>query len=332
MWPSGDSGTWWRALILAPWLAFGSPGCQPKDATPPESTVPEGDADADADTDTDTDADSDTAVARVGDWVDLAVGFDFVCGIKDDQSLLCWGRNDNGESKPPWGRFVDVEAAPDGLFACALTPSGRIHCWGLNNVGQTDAPAGVFTDLFVGGNASCAARIDGRLICWGFSGGDVGAPPGGPIDSVSFPLSTACGLRPNGRIVCWGADTYETDTDQPPRGSFIALDCGQAQCFALDEDGRLNDWGQGPDPRWDVLPPEDAGYVGVVNATYLGCATRPDRTTSCWGMTRSVPPPDPSDRILMMGVGDFFACFLHQDGRITCSGTDRYCDCFDIPD
>src|SRR5262249_55029023 len=62
----------------------------------------------------------------------------YVCGLRTDGTLRCWGDNLYGESQPdnvaPTDRLLAISAAP--TFACAVRPDGSIVCWGNQPAGQ----------------------------------------------------------------------------------------------------------------------------------------------------------------------------------------------------
>ena len=54
-----------------------------------------------------------------------------------------------------------------GLHSCGLRTDNTIVCWGYNNGGQTDAPSGTFQAVSAGGLHSCGLRNDNTVACWG---------------------------------------------------------------------------------------------------------------------------------------------------------------------
>ncbi len=57
-----------------------------------------------------------------------AGGSDFLCGIRTDLTLSCWGRPDVGLAMPPPGRFAVVAAGRRDV--CALAIDATMTCWG----------------------------------------------------------------------------------------------------------------------------------------------------------------------------------------------------------
>jgi alpha-tubulin suppressor-like RCC1 family protein len=143
----------------------------------------------------------------------------FICAIRSDSSLWCWGRNKEGNlGDGTYGYLViapvqtlgltDIVSAATGHeHACASTTDGVAFCWGNmfspNQFGQLgsgstggSATAVQVVDLdsvvFVsaGGFFSCAVRQDGSAWCWGLNySGELGV---GDESQQSFvPLQVA---------------------------------------------------------------------------------------------------------------------------------------------
>jgi hypothetical protein len=107
-------------------------------------------------------------VAGDGDWF---------CGIRDDDSLECWGDESDVEP-PPAGQFKDVALDSDG---CAVALDGSLRCWGQSSSiapSLLDPPAGVYERVATGTFAACAITTTGGVRCWGEGSFDgENAPP-----------------------------------------------------------------------------------------------------------------------------------------------------------
>ena len=126
-----------------------------------------------------------TRTRRQARSVDVAVGWQFACAVREsDSELECWGTNsfgrsvlDYGQANPPEGEFTSVSAGY--LHACGLRTTGEITCWGATT---SDAPTrlrGVFTQVSSGTTHSCALRENGAVECWGLNNfGQFNAPSG----------------------------------------------------------------------------------------------------------------------------------------------------------
>ena len=144
------------------------------------------------------------------------------CAIRDDDQVVCWGRNNKtGQLGAP--TFDEVRSAlpllvdnvqdairvATGLdHSCAIRKGGTVRCWGANDYGQvgfgTPAPLAVekiaqdvpgVTDavaLALGARTSCVVRQSGKVSCWGFGGsGSLGAGALDGGDTQKSPVDVA---------------------------------------------------------------------------------------------------------------------------------------------
>jgi alpha-tubulin suppressor-like RCC1 family protein len=177
-------------------------------------------------------------------WVDLAAGLNHTCGVRQDGTLWCWGRNTAGQlgdgtnvSKPdpkqvlPAGAQDWKEVAASGEYTCARRATGAVLCWGRNDnaqlgLGNVMTPvmtptqvAGTFAAIDAGGATTCAVAMDGALFCWGRNAnGEVGvgntANPVMAVTQVGVDKDwarpvlgqgvSACALKKSGDLYCWG--------------------------------------------------------------------------------------------------------------------------------
>ncbi|MBL9024227.1 MAG: hypothetical protein JNL21_18685 [Myxococcales bacterium] len=89
-----------------------------------------------------------TDVPGVENAVQVASGGgSFSCALLRDKTVVCWGRNTNGELGDGTQRSIrgsarvaglsDVRAVACGLeHACALNEDGTVRCWGSNRLGE----------------------------------------------------------------------------------------------------------------------------------------------------------------------------------------------------
>lgn len=132
----------------------------------------------------------------IANFVKLAAGQHFTCGLTNSNLVYCWGRNGlgalgngggfSGNSDTPVQvsnitDFVDIAATNNG--ACGIRKSGDVWCWGQNDVGQlgtnntgthSDVPVQTDTNIkfkkiigAAGLNTYCALSVDNDIYCWG---------------------------------------------------------------------------------------------------------------------------------------------------------------------
>ena len=167
--------------------------------------------------------------APSGSFTTVSTGDTHSCALAVDESVICWGSNEYGQSDAPSGSFTAVSAG--GSHSCALLVDQSVVCWGNDDWEAAgawlDVPSGSFTDVSAGGDHSCALRTDSTIVCWGavsgveVDGGYSVAPsadgryaaPSGSFAAVSassgWGRGATCGLRTDNAIVCvdqWGDD------------------------------------------------------------------------------------------------------------------------------
>ncbi len=125
------------------------------------------------------------------DWVRIVLGQNATCGLRNDDSLWCWGSNDFGDLgfPPPTGSNVPRRVeGPAGYFALAVETfhgggiqrDGSLWTWGRNAEGQlgvgdivdrgTPTKAGDasrWIGVATGRFHTCALRADKQVLCAG---------------------------------------------------------------------------------------------------------------------------------------------------------------------
>lgn len=134
-----------------------------------------------------------TLVLPDATWTELGAGDGHTCGVQDDGSLWCWGRNAqsqlglgasaSGQVREPTrvgtsNEWVSVEASLRST--CARRATGALYCFGENDQGQlgltnatsASSPQAVtggllFDQYEVGVFHTCGLTFEGKLYCWG---------------------------------------------------------------------------------------------------------------------------------------------------------------------
>src|SRR5690606_20286582 len=159
-------------------------------------------------------------------FTDIATGSSHACGLKQDGSTWCWGRNRVGELGDP---SLSLSAEPVRVLTvpsftvitsgdnstCGLTVGGSVQCWGAATVGDapivnSPIPLEVAlpepaTTLHQGQQMGCATLQSGDVWCWGPSNRlrTPGAAPARvnvpePLLEVTVGIGIACGLGTSG--------------------------------------------------------------------------------------------------------------------------------------
>jgi alpha-tubulin suppressor-like RCC1 family protein len=73
----------------------------------------------------------------LGDVIAIAAGIESSIALRKDGSVVCWGRNDFGQSTAPGAAQSNVIAIAAGeVHSVALRADGTVLAWGNNNFGQ----------------------------------------------------------------------------------------------------------------------------------------------------------------------------------------------------
>ena len=96
------------------------------------------------------------------DFVSIASGRYHNLALRQDGSIVGFGRNDYGQAVPPDGNDFTAVAA-GGWHGLALCSDGSIVGWGGNDYGQATPPEGNdLKAIAAGGSQSLALKQDGR--------------------------------------------------------------------------------------------------------------------------------------------------------------------------
>ena len=143
------------------------------------------------------------ATAPTGGFKTVDAGNSHSCGIRSDNTVVCWGNNEDGQADAPTGAFKTVDAG--WRHSCGIRSDNTVVCWGINEFGQTTAPAGGFKSVSVGSKHSCGLRSNDTITCWGSNSVGQATAPTGAFKTVSSGMNNfSCGIRSNDTIVCWG--------------------------------------------------------------------------------------------------------------------------------
>lgn len=179
--------------------------------------------------------------------LDLSVGEEHTCAVKQSGEIYCIGRNKYGQlgngsaggqtstAVQVQGISSAVQVAAGANHTCAVLQDGTARCWGLNRDGQlgngstaddpVTSPVQVqglssVTDISAGGN-TCVVLQSGETRCWGQAGLEEQLGPdqddsATPVDVPTLPKASrvsvgqnhACAVLQTGEIHCWGSNEF----------------------------------------------------------------------------------------------------------------------------
>ena len=152
----------------------------------------------------------------------LALGQAHSCAIKGDGSVVCWGRDDEGQTGtsgvPALGADRTATAIAAGKnHTCALLDDDSVKCWGDDSSGQV---AGGTPSL---GSSSLSSKAK----------------------AISLGYDHSCALLVSGAVQCWGSNVSEQkdgDSTATSDTTLVTVDLGQN---ALGQDRRARALGLG---------------------------------------------------------------------------------------
>lgn len=207
----------------------------------------------------------------VSDGIQVSVGDVHSCAVRDNGTVLCWGRNSDGR--------IGDGSQTDAFRAVTVVDESNLNLTGVVRVSA-------------GANHSCAVSGAGDAWCWGNNEqGQIGiGTQGGPVlratpvldetgermrdvldIRASYGFSCALRDRNGGEVWCWGVQ------------STGALGNGESSGVGLDPAPVLI--AQGGEPL-DGVVSLDLGGILASGPQFEGggCATRSDSTLWCWGL------------------------------------------------
>ena len=139
--------------------------------------------------------------------LDIAIGGNFSCALLDNETIKCWGDNNDGQVGPGWsnthehspvevalGSHVPISLSAGGYHACAVTDEGELICWGSNWAGQ------------LGRGTSGTGQ-------WG-APSEVSLPNNALAEAVSLEKDSTCFLRTDAEVHCFGSSYNLTAPNQ----------------------------------------------------------------------------------------------------------------------
>jgi hypothetical protein len=274
---------------------------------------------------------------------------DHSCGVREDGSVTCWGRDNDGESTPPELSpenfdFAEVSA---GLYhTCALVncyaspgqfcPFGNTHCWGRDTYGQASPNINDrFAQISAGGYHTCGIKADGSIKCWGFDGEGQSTPPELPPESFDFTEVSAglyhtCALVdcypspgqfcPFGNTYCWGNDAYG-QASPSINDRFAQISAGSYHTCGIKADGSIKCWGL---DNYGQSTPPDVNFRQVSLGEYHSCGVQADRSVACWGRDTYGQATPPGGLFQRVAAGRYHTCGVKTNGSVTCWGYENY--------
>ena len=265
-------------------------------------------------------------------FTQITAGWHHACGLQDDGTAACWGRNISGSLELPGGNPTFSRISAGLNFNCGLRDDGAIACWGENEAGQASPPNGSFDDIAAGQNHACALS-EGALTCWG-----KGFPDGPEtIQGIPTYLSTiqagsgfTCGLTLDADMACWANVDEELEVAFGDDGSelaitpgpFAELAIGLHHACAIKSDGSVLCGLEERKHYSQRARPPPTKFVQISGGWHHACGITEASDIECWGS--GVPGAAgqrlsaPEGKFTAVSIGWRNSCALNPDGYATC--------------
>ena len=250
-----------------------------------------------------------------GGFKAVSAGSSHSCGIRADDTIVCWGFDEQRRTDAPTSGFKAVSAGSS--HSCGIRIDDSIVCWGDNRYGWLDAPTGSFKAVSVGGTQSCGIRTNNTNICWG-----LGDTLGSPFKAVSVGPDYSCGItnRSDESIVCAG-NAPASD----PEGSFKAVSAGGSHVSVgggshfcgIRTDDTIACWG---DNKYTQTDAPEGAFKAVSAGGVHSCGLRTGGSIFCWGNNGNGQADAPTGRFKAVSAGHDHTCAIRADDSIVCWG------------
>ena len=226
----------------------------------------------------------------------ISAGEFYSLALKNDGTVIGWGRNDFGQQNIPSG-LTNVTSIAAGWSHClALNADGTVVGWGggQNYFGQATPPVGLSNVIAIAASKdemfahSLALKSDGTVVAWGDNqSGELNTPDGlTNVVAISAGWLFSLALRSDGTVIGWGNNDSGQITIPPGLSNVVAIEAGGDQGYpfslALKGNGTVVGWGNNSYGQLD-LPLGLSNVVAIAGGGYSALALKADGTAIGWG-------------------------------------------------
>ena len=172
-------------------------------------------------------------IHKNGPYKKISAASEHTCGLKEDQTVYCWGSNEKNQCNvPPNIKFTDISCGYE--ITWGITISKQLIMWG-KGIQNNDYRTVDSDVIFVSTNHNtprcnnmCYIKENNKLICTGTDGqGESISVPfitKEKYKSASCGSSFCCGINLSNKLVCFGKETSGSKTSRLPNYYYSKID------------------------------------------------------------------------------------------------------------
>ena len=253
----------------------------------------------------------------------------WLAGRTAGQTVVGWGKNDDGQRTVPSGLANAIAVAAGGSHSLALKSDGSVIAWGDNFLGQRTVPVGLANVVAVvaGYSHSLALKADGSVGAWGWNGHGQSTVPVGLADVIAVAAGVyhSLALKADGAVVAWGLNSYGQSTVPAALANVIAVAAGGHHSLALKTDGTVVAWGWN-DYGQTTVPAGLSNVIAVAAGGTHSLALKANGTVVAWGWNGHGQTTIPAGlaNVIAVAAGAGHALALKAGGAVVAWGDNLY--------
>lgn len=204
------------------------------------------------------------------------------------------------------------------FVSAAIKNDGSVVVWGRNDYDIQSVPASAVnvTSLAINANTAIALKAGGEVIGWGDDYDGVASPPAGlnaskvfispMVKSGSVRRATAMAITSAGGVVAWGSNDNQLLNVPAFSGEVVDLALSNNFAMALLADGSIEVWGVTDYGRLSVPAAATTGVVSVSCNQRICVVAKQDGSVVVWGYdAAAMAPPDDLSNVVAAYANDF---------------------------
>jgi hypothetical protein len=263
---------------------------------------------------------------------EVAAGWWHTIVLKEDGTVVAWGRNDSGQTTVPAG-LTGVQAIEGGeMHTVALKRDSTVVAWGGNHNGQTTIPTGLtgVKAIAAGEGHTVALKADGTVVAWGDNYSGQCTIPAGltGVKAIAAGWWHTVALKEDGTVVAWGYNQYDVSTVPAGLTGVKAIAAGEFNTVALKEDGTVVAWGAFFDGVLNI-PAGLTGVKAIAEGERYAVALKGDGIVVAWGNNadNQCTVPVELTKVNAIAAGWSHTIVLEEDGTVVVWGSDNDGQC-----